>query len=261
MEVGPGVRRFGSRYINSYLIEEGGRLTLLDAGLPGYWRALMSELDAIGRRLEDIDAVLLTHSHNDHHGVAERVRIAAGATVYAHALDIPALTAKAEGGMPPFFKQGFRPYVYRFVVHSLRNGVARRVPVKNLTAFADREVVDVPGRPRVIHVPGHTSGSCALHLEGRGIVFTGDSLSTIDLLTGRAGPVVPPDWLNENSARALESLTRLEGLSAPTVLVGHGEPWTDGIRSAIEIARAAAAASGTTQTAITSTALAASHAQ
>ncbi|TMF67156.1 MAG: MBL fold metallo-hydrolase [Chloroflexi bacterium] len=254
MEVGAGVRRFGSRYINLYLIEEGGRLTLLDAGLPGYWRALLGELEAIGRRLEDIDAVLLTHSHADHRGIAERVRIASGATVYAHALELPALTDMTEGGMPPFFKQGFRPFIYRFVAHSLRNGVARRVPVAALTAFADGEIVDVPGKPRVIHVPGHTSGSCALHLEQRGVVFTGDALSTIDLLTGRAGPALPPDFVNESSADAMESLTRLEGLPAQTVLTGHGEPWTGSVRSAVEIARAAVFARGVTRSAVSGTA-------
>jgi glyoxylase-like metal-dependent hydrolase (beta-lactamase superfamily II) len=251
MEIQAGVRRFGSRYINLYLIEEGGRVTLLDAGLPGYWRALLSELDAIGRDLEDIDAILLTHSHADHQGIAERVRNATGATAYAHPLEIPALTGKAEGGMPPFFKQGFRPFIYRFVAHGLRNGVARRLPVAGLTEFADGEVVDVPGKPRVVHVPGHTPGSCALHLEGRDILFTGDALSTIDLLTGRAGPALPPDFINESSAEALESLTRLEGLRAQTVLTGHGEPWTGGIRSAVEIARATAVAGGAARRATT----------
>ena len=224
MEVGAGVRRFGSRYINLYLIEEGGRLTLLDAGLPGYWRALLGELEAIGRRLQDIDAVLPTHSHADHRGIAERVRIASGA------------------------------FIYRFVAHSVRNGVARRVPVAALTAFADGEIVDVPGKPRVNHVPGHTSGSCALHLEQRGVVFTGDALSTIDLLTGRAGPALPPDFVNESSADAMESLTRLEGLPAHTVLTGHGEPWTGSVRSAVEIARAAVFARGVTRSAVSGTA-------
>jgi len=240
MEIESGVRRFGSRYINSYLIEEGGRLTLLDAGLPGYWRALLRELAAIGRRLEDIDAVLLTHSHTDHLGIAERVRVAAGATAYAHSLEIPALTGSVDrGGMPPFFKQGFRPFIYRFVAHSLMNGVVRETPVAELTAFTNGEVVDVPGKPRVIHVPGHTSGSCALHLEERSMVFTGDALGTYDLLTGRPGPVLAPDFLNDNNAQALESLSRLEGLKAQTVLTGHGEPWTAGIKSAVEIARSA----------------------
>jgi glyoxylase-like metal-dependent hydrolase (beta-lactamase superfamily II) len=131
------------------------------------------------------------------------------------------------------------------------NGVARRIPIATLTAFADGEVVDVPGKPRVVHVPGHTSGSCALHLEERGILFTGDALSTIDLLTGRAGPAVPPDFINESSAQALESLARLEGLRAQTVLTGHGEPWTGGIRSAVEIARATAVAGGAARPATT----------
>jgi glyoxylase-like metal-dependent hydrolase (beta-lactamase superfamily II) len=109
----------------------------------------------------------------------------------------------------------------------------------------------------VVHVPGHTSGSCALHLEKRDILFTGDALSTVDLLTGRAGPAIPPDFINENSAEALESLARLERLQARTVLTGHGEPWTGGIRSAVEIARATASAAGAARPAKTGTAPAA----
>ena len=106
----------------------------------------------------------------------------------------------------------------------------------------------------MIHVPGHTSGSCAVHLEERGVVFTGDALSTIDLLTGRAGPALPPDFVNESSADAMESLTRLEGLPAQTVLTGHGEPWTGSVRSAVEIARAAVFARGVTRSAVSGTA-------
>jgi len=149
-------------------------------------------------------------------------------------------TGTVERGMPPFFKHGFRPYIYRFVAHSLRNGIARRVPVAALTAFADGEVLGAPGKPQVIRVPGHTSGSCALYLEERGIVFTGNAQRTIHPVTGRVGPAVPPDFLSESSADALESLARLEGLAAQTALTGHGEPWTGGVRSAVEIARAAA---------------------
>src|SRR5258708_2562831 len=125
MEVAPGVRRFGSRFVNCYLVEEGGRLTLLDAGFPGYWRSLLRELDAIGRSLEDIDAVLLTHSHPDHSGIAERVRQASGATVYAHALEAPALTGRIEGRRPPFFSQGFKPFIYRNVLHAMTHGAER----------------------------------------------------------------------------------------------------------------------------------------
>jgi glyoxylase-like metal-dependent hydrolase (beta-lactamase superfamily II) len=240
MEVAVGVRRFGSRYINCYLIEEGGRLTLLDAGLPGYWRLLLRELDAMGRRLDDIDAVLVTHSHPDHFGTAERVRSAAGAKVYSHPLEIPALTGKMEGKPPPFFSQGFRPFLYRFVIHAMSHGVIKRVPIAAVNEFADGEIVQVPGSPRIVHAPGHTAGHCALHLKDRGVLFSGDALCTIELLTGQQRPNIPPDFVNEDSAVALESLARLENLEAATVLPGHGEPWKGGVKQAVELARAEA---------------------
>ena len=239
MEVGTGVRRFGTRFINCYLIEEGGRLTLLDAGLPGYWKYLLSELEAMGRRLEDIDAVLVTHSHPDHFGFAERVRSTAGAKVYAHRLEIPTLTGNVAGKPPPFFSQGIKPFLYRYMAHAMGNGVMKRVPIAVINEFADGEVVDVPGKPRVVHTPGHTAGQCALHLQDRSILMSGDALVTYELLTFKPGPNIPANFVNEDSALTFESLARLENLEAKTVLPGHGEPWTGGVKQAVELARAA----------------------
>jgi glyoxylase-like metal-dependent hydrolase (beta-lactamase superfamily II) len=239
MEVGTGVRRFGSSLINGYLIEDGGRLTLLDAGLPGYWGRLLSELDAMGRKLTDIDAILLTHSHPDHFGVAEKVRSASGAKVYAHPLEIPTLTGKGGAGKPPpFMKQGFRPFLYRYMFHAMRNGAMKSVPIAVINEFADGEVVDVPGKPRVVHAPGHTAGHCALYVKDRDILFSGDALCTMELLTGKPRPSMPADFINEDSVLALESLARLERLEAGTMLPGHGEPWKGGVKQAVEIARA-----------------------
>ena len=240
MEVGAGVRRFGSPLINGYLIEEGGRVTLLDTGLPGYWPGLLRELSDMGRSLADIDAVLLTHSHPDHVGVAERVRSASGAKVYAHPLEIPALTGKVTGKPPPFLSQGFHPFLYRYLFHAMRNGVTKRVPIAAVNEFADGEVVQVPGSPRVVHAPGHTAGHCALHLKDRDILFSGDALCTIEVVTGQPRPCIPADFVNQDSALALESLARLEKQEAATMLPGHGEPWKDGVRQAVELARASA---------------------
>ena len=43
-EIAPGVHRLFRRHANWYLLESGGRLTVLDAGLPGEWRAFSSAL-------------------------------------------------------------------------------------------------------------------------------------------------------------------------------------------------------------------------
>src|SRR5690606_15574799 len=80
MEVAPGVHRVGNAYVNCYLVEGGDRATLVDAGLPGF-RA------QIAARLQDIAAVILTHAHPDHVGMAEEVRVGARAPVWVHEAD------------------------------------------------------------------------------------------------------------------------------------------------------------------------------
>ena len=235
MEVASGVWRLGTRYTNFYLIEEGGKLTLLDTGLPGYWKHLVRELAQIGRRLEDIDAILLTHHHPDHTGLAERVRRVSGASTYAHARDATVISSPVRPRPPRFLSEGWHPFLFQYLLYSILAGAARHTPVSHVKNFADGEVLDVPGRPRVIHVPGHTAGSCALLLQQRGVLFSADALVTYDGLTGKPGPTLLPDFVNEDTSLALKSLSAIEGLQADIVLPGHGEPWRDGVREAVRL--------------------------
>src|SRR5256714_4538475 len=87
VELAPGVWRAGTAFVNWYLLEEDGRVTIVDAGLPGYRPQLDRALERMGRRLEDVAAVLLTHAHADHVGIAEPVRAESGVAVYVHADD------------------------------------------------------------------------------------------------------------------------------------------------------------------------------
>ena len=67
----------------------GRLLTVLPAfagGLPGHLPQLRSHLDGAGRSLGDIRAVLLTHAHPGHTGVAAAAR-QAGADVWVHERD------------------------------------------------------------------------------------------------------------------------------------------------------------------------------
>lgn len=41
MEVAPGIHHFDTNPFNWYLIEEGGRFTLVDAGFPGHHRVFL----------------------------------------------------------------------------------------------------------------------------------------------------------------------------------------------------------------------------
>src|SRR3954453_1802062 len=88
--VAPGVHRLSSVSTNWYLVEDGGRLTVLDAGFPRDWREFVSALSRLGHPPADGEAVLITHPHRDHAGNAERLRTS-GARVLSHPADAPFL--------------------------------------------------------------------------------------------------------------------------------------------------------------------------
>ena len=236
-QLAPGVYRLHTRYTNWYLLEEGGRLTVLDAGLPGDWRDFSSALERLGHTLRDIDAVLITHHHPDHAGNAERLRDN-GARVLAHPADAPYLSGEKKMRSGKRLVPSLRhPWFVVYMGHLVRNGVTRVPPVASLDELTDGERVDVPGAPRVIHAPGHTAGSCALFLEQSSLLFSGDALVTLDCVRGRTGPQIIRGPFPEDPDRALESLDLLVATEAETVLPGHGEPWLEGVKSAVEIAR------------------------
>ena len=49
MQLAPSLHRLGNGLVNTYLLEESGEITIIDAGLPGYWKDLPGELAAMGR--------------------------------------------------------------------------------------------------------------------------------------------------------------------------------------------------------------------
>ncbi|MGZ6313021.1 MAG: MBL fold metallo-hydrolase [Candidatus Limnocylindrales bacterium] len=240
MEIAPGIRRIGAGTVNAYLVEEAGAVTIIDAGMPGYWRDLPAELAAMGRSLDDVRAVVLTHGHSDHVGFAERIRSERGVGVRIHEAD--AALARGEVPNPARGWGRWRPGpVLSFLILGLRNGGLRAIPIKEVITFGDGATLDLPGAPRVIHLPGHTPGSAALQVTAKGALFVGDALATYSVLTGAKGPRLAP--FTADPQRALASLARLAGLEAALVLPGHGEPWTGGVDEAVAAVRRTAQAS------------------
>jgi glyoxylase-like metal-dependent hydrolase (beta-lactamase superfamily II) len=88
MQVAEGVHRITGGVVNFYLIEDGRKLTLIDAGTPGDWDLFVRTVGSLGRTLDDVETVLLTHAHSDHTGFAERVRSEASVSVRVHAGDV-----------------------------------------------------------------------------------------------------------------------------------------------------------------------------
>jgi glyoxylase-like metal-dependent hydrolase (beta-lactamase superfamily II) len=234
VEIAPRIHRVGEEIVNSYLVEEGGEVTIVDAGAPAYWNALPEALAAMGRRLEDVRAVLLTHGHSDHIGFAERARTC-GIPVRVHEADAALARSEVPNPARGFGQVKLGPLL-GFLLFSVRQGALRIPKIREVATFGDGATLDVPGAPKVIHVPGHTPGSAALHFPGHDALFVGDALATYAVTTGRSGPQIAP--FTADQTQALGSLRRLEDVPATLVLPGHGAAWHLGARAAVAAVRA-----------------------
>jgi glyoxylase-like metal-dependent hydrolase (beta-lactamase superfamily II) len=248
-QVADRVWNLGGGFVNFYAIEAGGRVTLVDTGVHGDWGKIVGRLGEIGRDVSDVEAVLLTHAHRDHTGTAERIRTSTGAEVRAHPDDVPYISHGGFAFVPGVPREGllfFGRGLLTLAKIVFRNTWAARglafQPVAEVEVLSDEETIDAPGRPTVYHAPGHTPGAIVIHLPERGVLFSGDVLVTVDVLTLDPGPRVSPRTFNFDHRRAVESLAVIEPLEAKTILPGHGDPWTEGTREAVAQARRRAAA-------------------
>jgi glyoxylase-like metal-dependent hydrolase (beta-lactamase superfamily II) len=238
MQIAPGIHRIGDESIvNSYLVEESGQVTIVDAGLAGLYRDLPRELASMGRSIDDVRALILTHGHSDHIGYAERLRSERGVPVSVHEHD----AALARGEVPNPAKGVKQPGKTRlgpfagFIWYSLLRGGLRTKHLGAVSTFGDGGTLDVPGAPRVIATPGHTPGSAVLHLASKETLLVGDAFATYAVTTGGRGPRVAP--FTADARQAVESLRRIEDLPASILLPGHGDPFEGSPADAARLVR------------------------
>jgi len=174
-----------------------------------------------------------SRTRSDHIGFAERIRTERGVPIRVHELD----ELRAKGRVPgPRGLGSFKLLpLLEFLIFGLRNGL-RSPPILEVATFDDGATLDVPGAPRVIHVPGHTEGSAALHFVQRDVICVGDALVTRNVINGAEGPQLFPNFSTDNEL-AFASLARFDGVDARLVLAGHGAPWDRGLAEAVRLTR------------------------
>jgi glyoxylase-like metal-dependent hydrolase (beta-lactamase superfamily II) len=241
--VADGVHRIEDSYTNWYLIEGEGRFTIVDAGVPSSWSSLLEALNDLGRSPADVEAVVLTHAHFDHVGFAERARRELGIPVYVHENDVPLTRHPWRYAMerPRALYFATQVQALPIVATFLRNRAFWPPPLKEVVRY-ENGTLPLPGSPHVVFAPGHTTGHCALHLPDRDVLIAGDAVVTLDPYTARRGPRLVARAATADTERNLRSLDALVQTGARTVLVGHGEPWTQGIEAAVAQARQRGAA-------------------
>jgi glyoxylase-like metal-dependent hydrolase (beta-lactamase superfamily II) len=189
---------------NCYLVVDKP-LFLVDTGMPGNSGKILKFLqEKLNRKPGDLKTIVITHAHFDHTGSLNQLIKKTGARVAIHKEDEQVLSGeKNQTGsalMRPLIKiMGF---------------IFRIRPVKPDIVLEEGDVI---GDYRVIHTPGHTSGSICLYNSTSRIIFVGDSLNY------SKGKIVAPRIM-EDHLQYNESMKKLGKLDIETILTGHGDP-------------------------------------
>jgi len=223
---------FGVESVSIYLLDFPP-LMLVDSGprMPGLFGAIQDAIRSAGFDPREIDSLLITHGHVDHHGLASRFR-EMGIKVMIHREDLNRLShnssfIKAEFfyyaellssfGIPAEFTSRFSKVAKWFEGLALPCSCDRvlegteKIEGENLSA-------------RLIHCPGHSAGHVMLELTNLGALITGDHL--LPDITPNPELYYPPrNSMLSGLTDYVESLKSMESIDAELAFPAHGEPF------------------------------------
>jgi glyoxylase-like metal-dependent hydrolase (beta-lactamase superfamily II) len=220
--------------VNCYLIDDDP-LTLVDVG-PNWGAALVALEDAVretGRRLEDVERIVITHQHADHLGLVGIVADRSGAEVCALDVFAPVVEdfasyADRNDGVAQAVmrRHGVRDDVVKVLAAVTRahRGWGGSAPVTR--RLLDGGELEFAGRRFAIHHrPGHSPSDTILFDPASGELIAGDHL----IKNISSNPVISAPLDGGEPAHALltymGSLRATRDMPVATVLPGHGDPF------------------------------------
>ncbi len=195
--VGPG--QTIQRLVYVYVLLGQRETWLVDSGVAGSEAAIADHLAGLGRDLESISTLVLTHSHPDHIGAAAAIQQATGCRILVHEAERAWVEdvdlQERQRPVPGFF--------------TLVGGPAR---VTGTFVDGDRLEIDQDLALEVIHSPGHSVGSTSFRIESEGVLITGDAL------------ISPGDFpIYDDVVQAAASIERLASIAGVEILLSSWE--------------------------------------
>ena len=175
------------RFVYTFMIF-GARISLVDSGVAASETFIFEYLRKAGRKPEEIDLLVLTHSHPDHIGAAKAIREKTGCVVAAHGAE--------KGWIEDVDLQARERPVPGF--HTLVGG---SVPVGRSLADGDEIDLGAGHSLKVLHTPGHSVGSICLLYEKERVLFSADAV-----------PISGDIPIYGDLVESVRSLRRLKGL-------------------------------------------------
>lgn len=222
------------RYVLVYAFElDGGGVALVDAGwnTDAAFRSLTAGLATAGGSISDVHAVLVTHIHPDHYGLAGRVREESGAWIGLHPAD--AVMLEARYGDTDQLVEDMRRLMTDAGVpdEKLPDLSLASIAVKSVVTMAAPDVLFEDGADlrlpgwtlRTIWTPGHSPGHVCFYCEERRLLLSGDHI--LPRITPNIS--VHAQQVRDPLGDYLASLRRVERLSVEEVLPAHEYRFAD----------------------------------
>jgi glyoxylase-like metal-dependent hydrolase (beta-lactamase superfamily II) len=212
MQVIPGLHQITLRCVNIFLVVED-KLTLIDTGFRGSGKHIARYIANMGRSVDEIGQIIVTHNHLDHvGGLPELKRMAPQASIALHQDDL-----NPDNSQLPYPRLVLM--ALKLPLASLYRPLVYARPEDIDIKLAGDETLSPLGGLRVIPAPGHTPGGVSLYSPGKKVLFVGD------MLNNRHRDLIPPDrFISLNYPEAVESVKKLAQLDFDVLCCGHGRP-------------------------------------
>ena len=211
MQVIPGVHQVAVRGTNIFLIAEE-EITIVDTGFRGSAKRIARAIDSIGRSVEEVSLIIITHNHLDHIGGLPGLWGMTSAKAAVHRADL----SYGEKGLP---YSGFIRLLLKIPGVSFFWPLVYAKPDDVDIQLEGGEVLSPLGGMEVIHTPGHTPGSISLFSPQKKLLIVGDILNS-----GHRDLHLTPRSVSSDVSQARESVKRLAQLDFDILCCGHGRP-------------------------------------
>ncbi|MEV0200877.1 MBL fold metallo-hydrolase [Nonomuraea sp. NPDC050691] len=217
------------RYVLVYVLELPGGVAIVDAGwnTDEAYDALVAGLGVAGHGIADVRAVLVTHIHPDHYGLAGRVREASGAWIGLHPADAALIRERYDDEVVDSLVRREREMLARSGVpgETVDELAGASMSIRHLVSavrpdrlIEDGDRLDLPGWDlRALWTPGHSPGHLCFVSPSRRLLFSGDHV------LAKITPIVAvhPQSRPNPLADYLDSLAAVRKLDVEEVLPAH----------------------------------------